>query len=178
MKQLTSQLNEPKSFVITVNAGAISREHWTQSSSVGGGRLIGEACHFVDLLRFCAGSRIIDWHLHTLNADTKDTFNISLRFKDGSIGNINYFSNGHKSLPKERIECFASGRVLQLDNFKSLVGYGWPNFKKIKSWRQNKGQNECVEAFVRSVQTGSQHLFPHRRFLKLPTFMAMAEVNR
>ena len=152
MKSLLSGVNGPKSFVMTVNAGAIPIDHWTQDRQVGGGRIIGEACHFVDLLRFLSDSPISGWNRTTMEATTDDTVSISLQFTDGSIGAIHYFANGPKSFPKERLEVFAQGRVLQLDNYRKLVGFGWPGFEKMNLWRQDKGQKACAKAFVDAVE--------------------------
>jgi predicted dehydrogenase len=145
----------PKSFVMTVNAGPIPADHWTQDLEAGGGRIIGEACHFIDLLRFLAGNRIVSHHVIRMDSITKDTVSISLKFEDGSMGVVHYLANGSKAFPKERLEVFAAGRVLQLDNFRKLQGFGWPNFKKMNLWRQDKGQSACAYAFVNAVSTGA-----------------------
>src|ERR1035437_7112345 len=97
----------PKSFVMTVNAGAIPPAHWTQDLAVGGGRLIGEACHFIDLLRFLAGARIASHQATRMDAQSGDSVSISLRFEDGSIGMVHYLADGSKAFPKERMEVFA-----------------------------------------------------------------------
>ena len=86
---------------------------------------------------------------------SSDTMSIQLRFVDGSIGTVHYFANGPKNFPKERLEVFAEGRVLQLDNFRKLTGYGWPGFKSMNLWRQDKGQKACAAAFVRAIESGS-----------------------
>lgn len=152
MKELMAGVNGPKSFVMTVNAGAIPADHWTQDMEVGGGRVIGEACHFVDLLRFLADSPIVGWSRATMDAKTEDTVSISMLFADGSIGAIHYFANGSKSFPKERLEVFAQGRVIQLDNYRKLTGFGWPSFKKMNLWRQDKGQKACAKAFIDAIE--------------------------
>ena len=154
IKQLLQGVGGPKSFVMTVNAGAIPAEHWTQDIAVGGGRIIGEACHFIDLLRFLAGARIAAWQQSAMDASTRDTFTLQLSFADGSIGTVHYFANGCKAFPKERLEVFAAGRVLQLDNFRKLKGFGWPGFKSMNLWRQDKGQRSCVQAFVDAAKGG------------------------
>lgn len=159
MKALLAGVREPKAFVVTVNAGAIPLEHWTQDPAVGGGRIVGEACHFIDLLRFLTGSPIRGFQAVSLGkapgvAVAEDKASITLRFADGSIGTIHYLANGHKSFPKERLEVFAGGRILQLDNFRMLTAFGWPGFSKMNLWRQNKGQKACVAAFVRAVEQG------------------------
>jgi predicted dehydrogenase/NADPH:quinone reductase-like Zn-dependent oxidoreductase len=160
VKALVAGVSEPKSFVMMVNAGAIPPEHWTQDVSVGGGRIVGEACHFIDLMRFLAGSPISGFHADSIGAApgvkvTEDKASITLRFEDGSIGTILYLANGHKSFPKERLEVFAAGRILQLDNFRKLRGYGWPGFTKMNLLRQDKGQRACAAAFVRALEDGS-----------------------
>src|SRR5262249_42048245 len=111
IKSLIDTIREPKSFVMTVNAGAVPAEHWTRDRELGGGRIVGEACHFIDLLRFLAGSVIVGHQV--LAASTTDaSVVISLRFSDGSVGTVHYFSSGHRSFPKERLEVFCGGRAL------------------------------------------------------------------
>jgi predicted dehydrogenase len=120
IKNLIKDLNFPKTIVMTVNAGVIAENHWVQDLEIGGGRIIGEVCHFVDLLRFLIGKNIVKHNIQLMNSLTKDTATIQLSFFDGSIGTIHYFANGSKSFPKERLEVFAGGGVLQLDNFLKL----------------------------------------------------------
>lgn len=167
MKHLLSGVNGPKSFIMTVNAGSIPVDHWTQDAEAGGGRIVGEACHFIDLLRFLAGSPIDTWSKVTMKASTHDTVSINLQFVDGSIGAIHYFANGTKAFPKERLEVFAGGRVLQLDNYRKLTGYGWPGFRKMNLWQQDKGQKTCVKFFVDAVSTGSQAPIPIDELLEV-----------
>lgn len=154
IKQLLAGVSGPKAFVMTVNAGAIPADHWTQDKEVGGGRIVGEACHFIDLLRFLAGASIVRHQRMAMGSATQDTVSLQLSFADGSIGTVNYFTNGSKAFPKERLEVFAEGRVLQLDNFRKLTGFGWPGFSKMNLWRQDKGQTACVQAFVDAIEQG------------------------
>lgn len=167
MKELLAGVGGPKSFVMTVNAGAIPAEHWTQDRDVGGGRIVGEACHFIDLLRFLAASPIVAHGVTTMDAPTSDTATIELRFADGSIGTVHYFANGTKAFPKERLEVFCAGRVLQLDNFRKLRAFGWPGFRKLNLWRQDKGQTACAAAFVRAVQQGGEAPIPMGEVLEV-----------
>jgi len=160
MLQLLAGATGPKAFVMTVNAGAIPAEHWTQDPAVGGGRIIGEACHFIDLLRHLAGSPITGWERSDMDSATGDTVSVQLRFADGSIGTVHYFANGSKAFPKERLEVFAAGRVLQLDNFRKLTGFGWPGFKKMNLWRQDKGQKACAQRFVDALAKGGPAPIP------------------
>jgi predicted dehydrogenase len=171
IKQLLSSVSVPKSFVMTVNAGSIPLQHWTQDIEVGGGRLLGEACHFVDLLRFLADSPISGWHCTDMSALSNDTITIQLSFVDGSIGTVHYFANGSKSFPKERLEVFAAGRVLQLDNFRKLTGYGWPGFKKMNLWRQDKGQHACAQAFIDAISSGNASPIPVEELFEISRVM-------
>ena len=160
IKSLLQGVSGPKAFVMTVNAGAIPAEHWTQDMDVGGGRIIGEACHFIDLLRFLAGVPMVEWGRLGMETVTADTVTLQLGFEDGSIGTVHYFANGSKAFPKERLEVFASGRVLQLDNFRRLTGYGWPGFSKMNLWRQDKGQKACAVAFIKAIEEGDAAPIP------------------
>ena len=171
MKSLVDSVQEPKVMIMTVNAGAIPPDHWTQDKIIGGGRIIGEACHFVDLLRFLAGAAIADVQVASIGAvagiavkDDKTSF--TMKFDDGSIGTVHYLANGHKSFPKERLEVFCSGRILQLDNYRKLTGFGWPKFKKMNLWRQDKGQAQCVQAFVNAIATGKASPIPFGEILE------------
>jgi len=160
MQALLDGVAGPKAFVMTVNAGAIPPEHWTQDREIGGGRIVGEACHFIDLLRFLSGARIESFSGLGMNDRTGDTVTLQLRFADGSIGTVHYFANGSKAFPKERLEVFCAGRVLQLDNFRRLIGFGWPGFRKLSLWRQDKGQKACAAAFVQAVAQGGPTPIP------------------
>ncbi len=153
IKQLLESLAEPKAFAMTVNAGAIPPGHWILDAKVGGGRIIGEGCHFIDLLRHLAGAAITGWRA-TRVAGRADQAVITLEFAEGSVGTLHYLANGHKSFPKERLEVFAGGRVLHLNNFRELRGHGWPKFDKLDSWRQDKGQQACAAAFVAALEQG------------------------
>jgi threonine dehydrogenase-like Zn-dependent dehydrogenase/predicted dehydrogenase len=154
IKELLRAVKGPKAFVMTVNAGAIPADHWVQDFECGGGRIIGEACHFIDLLRFLANAPLVKWDLIALDTNTRDSVSIQLRFLDGSIGTVHYFANGSKSFPKERLEVFAGGGILCLDNYRRLKGFGWPNFSSMNLWLQDKGQKECAKAFVDSIEKG------------------------
>ncbi len=159
MKELLSAVSEPKSFIMTMNAGEIPADHWTQDIDAGGGRIIGEACHFVDLMRFLASSKIVSVQARRMGdtdsvAVTEDKAAIILGFEDGSFGTIHYYANGAASFPKERIEVFAAGKTLQLDNFRKLKGFGWKGFSKMNLWQQDKGQKACAKAFLGAVSEG------------------------
>jgi predicted dehydrogenase/threonine dehydrogenase-like Zn-dependent dehydrogenase len=159
MKRLLGAVKAPKSFVMVMNSGVIPPDHWTQDPTLGGGRIIGEACHYIDLMRFLAGAPIVSVQARRMGetdaeAITEDKASITLGFEDGSFGTILYLANGGSSFVKERVEVFAGGRTLQLDNFLKLRGFNWPGFKKQMLWRQNKGQTACAAAFVNAVESG------------------------
>lgn len=172
MKELLSSVKEPKSFMMTMNAGAIPADHWTQDNEVGGGRIIGEACHFIDLMRYLADSEIVSVQCRRMgDVDgveiTEDKAAIILGFADGSFGTIHYLANGAANFPKERVEVFAAGRVLQLDNFRKLKGFGWPGFSKMNLWKQDKGQTGCAAAFLNAIETGKESPIPARELFEV-----------
>jgi len=165
MKSLLASVKEPKSFIMTMNAGAMPPEHWTQVAEIGGGRIVGEACHYIDLMRFLAGSSITSVQARRMGDSagvsvTDDKAVIVLGFADGSFGAIHYLANGAASFPKERVEVFAAGRILQLDNFRKLTGFGWPGFSKMNLRRQDKGQVACAQAYVDAISSGKTAPIP------------------
>lgn len=160
IKSLLSKVKEPKSFIMTMNAGHIPSGHWVHESTVGGGRIIGEACHYIDLMRFIVGEKIVDVKARCMGQLVAGKVNddnavITLGFSDGSFGTINYLSNGSNIYPKENIKVFSGGRVLELDNFRVLKGYGWGTFKVFRTWRQDKGQVKCVKAFLSGINNNT-----------------------
>lgn len=172
MKWLLESNAEPKSFIMTINAGSIPLHHWTQDKTIGGGRIIGEACHFIDLMRFLAGCEITSIHARCIGGRSEGVVNedkatILLGFADGSMGTIHYLANGAASFPKERIEVFSAGRVLQLDNFRALRGFGFRGFKKIKLWQQDKGQTQCVQAFLQCIEEGKPSPIPFSEIIEV-----------
>lgn len=165
IKALLDKKAAPKTFIMTMNAGDIPADHWTQAPEVGGGRIIGEACHYIDLMRFLAGSKIASFNAVKMGENdyievTEDKAIITLTFEDGSVGSIHYFANGGKSFPKERIEVFCDDAVLQLDNFRKLTGFGWKGFSKMNLWSQDKGQAACSKAFMDAVKQGGTSPIP------------------
>ena len=135
-------------------------DHWAQDPELGGGRLLGEACHFVDLLRYVAGNKIERASVEYMDASRKDTFSIQLAFANGSIGTIHYFANGHKSYPKERLEVFFGEKILTLNNFRSLEGVGIAGFRKMKLSSQDKGHKEEARVFVEAIESGKGFPIP------------------
>jgi predicted dehydrogenase len=165
MREMLKATQGPKSLSMLMNAGAVPQNHWTQNSDEGGGRILGEACHFVDLARFLVGARMVGSKVTAMRSTgtatpSLDTAQISLEFEDGSIASIQYYANGHRAFPKERVEVFCSGRILQLDNFRVLRGFGWPGFRSYRTWRQDKGNFACVQEFLRAINSGAPSPIP------------------
>jgi predicted dehydrogenase/threonine dehydrogenase-like Zn-dependent dehydrogenase len=165
MRELLRETPGPKSLSLLMNAGAVPADHWTQDPQAGGGRILGEACHFIDLARFLVGAPITGASAVAMRGGTDaarslDTAHLSLEFADGSMASIEYYANGHRAFPKERVEVFASGRILQLENFRVLRGFGWPKFRGFRTWRQDKGHAACVQAFLRAVASGEPSPIP------------------
>ena len=134
----------------------------SKTPALGGGRLLGEACHFVDLLRHLAASPIEDLQLLSA-ADNKpcpDTFSLQLRFADGSIGTVHYFANGSKAFPKERLEVFAAGKVLRLDNYRKLRPGASQGSAHVVSFLKTKVQQACCAAFLKAIESGGPPPIP------------------
>ena len=166
MKELLDSQRSPKSIIITINAGHIPIEHWTQNNTIGGGRIIGEGCHFIDLMRHLVGHCIVDFKATMIGnvpgvEVRQDKASITLSFEDGSFGTIHYLANGGPSFPKERIEVFCDKGVLLMDNYRVLKGYDWPGFKSMKIYRQDKGQKACAKAFIESIINGEKAPIPY-----------------
>lgn len=167
VRELLAGVREAKVLVMTVNAGAIPPAHWVHDRAVGGGRIIGEGCHFIDLLRHLAGSPIAGWSVAGTGSATHDTVTVQLSFKDGSTGTVHYLANGNAAFPKERLEVFASGGILRLNNFRELRGFGWPGFSKDRLWRQDKGQTQCAAAFLQAIEHGRAAPIPFDELLEV-----------
>lgn len=159
MKELLGQNysgNIPMNVVITINAGFIPASSWVHDRSVGGGRILGEAVHFVDLITFLTGSRVESVCMNAMGthpSETGDSASLLLRYTNGSTGVINYFSNGSKAYAKERVEVYAQERTLVLDNFRKLTGYGFKGFSTL-SGRQDKGHLEQMKRVLKQVRSG------------------------
>jgi len=157
-KNLISSDREPKVIIMTVNAGHIPLDHWTQDFNTGGGRILGEACHFIDLARFLIGHKIKDWSAVSIKSENIEFVNedksiITLNFDDGSIASIHYLANGSSQFPKERIEVFSSGKNIQIDNFRRMKFFGYKFTKNKRLWSQDKGQVNCVNEFLSSIHS-------------------------
>lgn len=145
----------PVSINYRINAGIISSDHWIQDVKVGGGRIVGELCHFIDLCTYLSGSQILSLSATVMKDVSKlqDTVAVLLNFENGSIAQISYFSNGNKNLPKEKVEIFSAGTVAILEDFKSLSVYGKHVIRK--SANQDKGHKQEVSLFLDSIRSNT-----------------------
>lgn len=146
----------PKAINYRINAGKLPANHWTQDPKIGGGRIIGEACHFIDLCTFIAGSPIVNVEANALENpnNLQDTVSISLAFENGSIASISYFSNGSKKLNKEYLEVFCGEETIVVDDFKLMDVFS--TTKKSTKQTQDKGHAKEVMLFLEALKTGSQ----------------------
>jgi predicted dehydrogenase/threonine dehydrogenase-like Zn-dependent dehydrogenase len=158
MKKLLGSSSAPISFSATMNAGKIPLNHWVHDPDIGGGRLLGEACHFIDLAIFLTGS-LVDAVSASAIGDASDCASILLRHVNGSTSVVNYLANGSHNLSKERVEVHSEGRSLLLDNFRELQGFGFRSFSSLKT-KQDKGHSTQFALFVERVETGGEALIP------------------
>jgi predicted dehydrogenase len=149
--------NEPLYAHYRINAGYIPLNHWTHDPAQGGGRIIGEGCHFVDFISFLVGSAPISVSAHALPNNGKyreDNVNMTFGFADGSIGVVDYLANGDKSFPKERVEVFCGGAVAVLDDFRVLQMTKDGKRKEVKLMGQDKGHFNEMQALVSGIRSG------------------------
>jgi polar amino acid transport system substrate-binding protein len=145
----------PLAITYRVNAGVIPRESWIQNEE-GGGRIVGEVCHFADFLQFLTGADPVEVFAYAAATGLNDTLSIVVRFSDGSTGNINYFATGDKAFPKERIEVYGGGRVGVLDDFRVLEVWNNGKRKVTKRLQQDKGFDQELAAFIEAARTGAE----------------------
>lgn len=150
---------EPKVVNIRVNAGFIPKDHWTQNPNLGGGRIIGEMCHFIDLMQFFTDSKPVKVYADAIKTSNQaltpeDNISITVSFEDGSIGNLLYLGNGDKSLPKELIEVFSGGKVGRIHDFRK--GEIHKGNKTVQLKLDGKGHKQEVKEFISSLETGGQ----------------------
>ncbi len=152
----------PLALTATMNAGVIPLKHWVHDPESGGGRLLGEACHFIDLAVFITGSLVTEVCANRLGgggAPAGDTASILLRHANGASSVVNYLANGHRGYPKERVEVFTQERVLILDDFRETRGYGFRGFTRLKT-STDKGHTAQFAEFSRRMREGGTALIP------------------
>jgi len=161
-KELLGATDIPINVIATMNAGYIPPEVWVHDMGVGGGRIIGEACHFVDLITYFTCSKVKSVYMSAMGSnpsENTDNAIITLKYENGSQGVINYFANGSKSYSKERIEVYWNNKTVVIDNFREMRGYGVKGFKKIKS-KQDKGHYNQFKEYLEFLKNGGKPLIP------------------
>ena len=173
---------EPMHIHYRVNAGVIPLNHWTQDPNIGGGRIIGEGCHFVDFITLLVGAAPVSVTASALPDQGKyreDNVSMTFTFPDGSIGVVDYLANGDKSFPKERVEVFCGGRIGVLDDFVSLQTIH-NGRKKEQKGAQNKGWVDEWKVFSTSMREGGEPPIPYEHLIGVTraTFAAVESVRR
>lgn len=184
LRNLKSQISnrvEPLHAHYRVNAGFIPANHWTQDPAIGGGRIIGEACHFIDAITYLVGALPVKVSAHALPNNGKyseDNVSMTFTFEDGSIGIVDYLANGDKSMPKERLEVFCGGMVAVLDDYVSLTTVK-DGKKKVESGAQDKGWRGEMVAFAESLKAGKEPPIPYEQIIAVTksTFAAVESIR-
>lgn len=162
MKKALGSAETPMNIVATMNAGFIPSKFWVHDMEIGGGRIIGEACHFIDLITYLTGSKVKSVCMNTLGIHSKentDNASILLKYENGTNAVINYFSNGSKAYSKERVDVYHQDRTLVMDNWRSLKGYGFKNFSSASS-SQDKGHQNQFNLLINAVKNGGNQIIP------------------
>ena len=162
MKKALGAADTPMNIIATMNAGFIPSKVWVHDMEIGGGRIIGEACHFIDLISYLAGSKVKSVCMNSMGIESKentDNASILLKYENGTNAVINYFSNGSKSYSKERVEVFHQDRTLIMDNWRKLKGFGFKNFNSASS-SQDKGHQNQFNLLINAVQNGGNQIIP------------------
>ncbi|MBW2623062.1 MAG: bi-domain-containing oxidoreductase [Deltaproteobacteria bacterium] len=172
----------PIAAMYRINAGAIPADHWIQDQESGGGRIIGEVCHFTDTLAYLTGSLPETLFAASIPGpnDFNDTLQINLKYANGSVGTVAYLANGDKSLPKERIEVFTTGISIVMDDFKTLTIHSKGKKKKKSLLTQDKGQREEVNSFIENISLGSNEVIPFEEIYcsSLVTFKILESIRK
>lgn len=184
IKTLLTNRTQPLSMSMMVNAGVAPPDMWHHDPKIGGGRILAEGCHWIDLMMFLAGAPLTRVFTAKIGdapgvAIRDDKTSVTLYFADGSIGTLHYFGNGHKSYPKETLEVYCDGRVLRLENFRTLRGYGWVGFRSMRLRRMDKGHREEYGRFIRAVEQGGSPVIPFAEIENVmrATFAAVESSN-
>jgi len=162
MKTLLGTNNTPLNIVATMNAGAIPSKIWVHDMEIGGGRIIGEACHYIDFCSYLTGSKVVAVCMNSMGTNPKentDNASILLKYENGSNAVINYFANGNKAYSKERIEVYHQEKTLIMDNWRKLKGFGFRGFSSASS-TQDKGHFNQFSLLVSSIKNGGNPIIP------------------
>jgi polar amino acid transport system substrate-binding protein len=171
---------QPKAIQYRVNAGILPAEHWVHDPNVGGGRIVGEGCHFIDLAMHIAGAPItsVSAHETASGGNLRDTVSISLGFANGSSASISYFSNGNKLLGKEYLEVFCNGVSVVVDDFRVMEVFGEKK-RKFKLKKQDKGHAAEVKAFIEALKEGKPSPIPFEEIYNssIATFAVLESIR-
>lgn len=152
----------PMNVIATMNAGNIPANVWVHDLKIGGGRIVGEACHYIDLITYLTGSKVKSVCMNAMGVNPQentDNASILLAYENGSTGVINYFSNGSKAYSKERLEVYSQERTIVMDNFRVTEGFGFKGFSKLKT-TIDKGHNAQFKLLVDRIKNGGDALIP------------------
>jgi predicted dehydrogenase/threonine dehydrogenase-like Zn-dependent dehydrogenase len=182
LSSFLSHRTEPLHAHYRVNAGYLPQNHWTQDPEIGGGRIIGEACHFIDLITFLVGVAPVSVAAHALpdaGKYSEDNVSMTFTFPDGSLGVVDYLANGDRSFSKERVEIFCGGRIAVLDDFVSLQMTEDGRKKEIKA-AQDKGWKTEMEAFAKAIREGDGPPIPYEQLIAVTgsTFAAVESLRK
>ncbi len=171
----------PINIIANMNAGFIDKNHWVNDLKIGGGRIIGEACHLIDICNYLTGSLVESVYANSIGIGTdimSESMSITLSYVDGSNAVINYFSNGSKKYSKERIEVYSNQKTWILDNYIKTTGYGVKNFKNLKS-RINKGHQIQFKKFIESIKKGNGPLISLEQLINVShaSFAAISSIR-
>jgi len=167
MKKALGSSTTPVNIVATMNAGFIPKDVWIHDMEIGGGRIIGEACHYIDLCTYLSGSKVISVCMNAMGKNPEentDNASILLKYQNGTNAVINYFSNGSKGYSKERIEVYSQERTLVMDNWRTLKGFGFKSFSSSKS-NQDKGHYNQFKALLEQQKNGDAAIIPFEEIL-------------
>ncbi|MGY8910564.1 MAG: bi-domain-containing oxidoreductase [Flavobacteriales bacterium] len=162
MKKVLGNDNAPMNIIATMNAGFIPANVWVHDMEVGGGRIIGEACHYIDLCTYFSGSKVVAVCMNSMGTNPEentDNASILLKYQNGTNAVINYFANGSKAYSKERVEVFSQERTLIMDNWRKLNGYGFKGFSKCSS-KQDKGHYNQFNELINQQKNGGNSIIP------------------
>jgi predicted dehydrogenase/threonine dehydrogenase-like Zn-dependent dehydrogenase len=182
MKSLLGKSDTPINIVATMNAGAVPPSVWVHDMEIGGGRIIGEACHYIDLCSYLTGSKVISVCMNAMGTNPEentDNASILLKYENGSNAVINYFANGSKSYAKERVEVYHQERTLVMDNWRKLKGFGFRGFSSASSG-QDKGHFNQFSLLVESVKNGGDPIIPMNEIINttLASFAAIESLKK
>jgi polar amino acid transport system substrate-binding protein len=157
IKSFFQNRTQPLAINYRINAGFAAKDHWIQKPDEGGGRIVGEVCHFLDLMQFITGSDPLRVFAESISANNNavsdsDNVSITIKYRDGSLGTIFYVANGDSSLPKEQIEVFGESSVTVVNDFKKVQLIRKGRTRTVRRYKQDKGHRKELQAFIDAVK--------------------------